>query len=215
MPLSVIVAGPPAGGKGTQCEQIRDEFGLVHLSTGDMLRRAASDETEIGQFVKSFLDNGELVPDDAIIDIVLDRIKEHDCQERGWLMDGFPRTKRQAEALTSHGVRCDAFILLYVPDSVLVERVAGRRSDPETGKIYHLKFDPPNDDEIRQRLVQRDDDTVEKVTTRIKTYHENMSDIVPFYESVMLAVDGDRPKEEIWEEIKSILDEIAMDPAAP
>jgi adenylate kinase len=204
-PLKLIIAGPPASGKGTQCEYIRDEFNLIHLSTGDMLRRAASQGTETGQLAKSFMDEGKLVPDEVMISIILERLAEQDCVERGWLLDGFPRTRVQAEALAANNIFCDAFVNLVVPDSVLVERVVGRRSDPVTGKIYHVVFSPPDDDEVAARLVQRDDDTEEKVAVRIAAFHANMSGILNIYQNQLIDIDGNRDPKEIWGDIKTQL----------
>lgn len=201
-PLRLIIAGPPASGKGTQCEYIRDEFKLIHLSTGDMLRRAASLGTDIGTLAKKYMDEGKLVPDEVITSIILERLAEPDCMERGWLLDGFPRTRVQAEALAAHGIICDAFVNLVVPDSVLVERVVGRRSDPQTGKIYHMVFSPPDDDDVKQRLVQRDDDTEEKVAVRIAAFHANMSGILDIYQSEVIDIDGDRDPKAIWADIR-------------
>ncbi|MFN9981871.1 MAG: adenylate kinase family protein, partial [bacterium] len=142
-PLSIIIAGAPASGKGTQCEVIKELYDVVHLSTGDILRAAVAARTPVGIVAKGYMDAGKLVPDEVIINIVKDRLQEEDCQTRGWLLDGFPRTKAQAEALKEAGVCADCFIFLNVPDEILVERVVGRRTDPVTGKIYHVKYFPP------------------------------------------------------------------------
>merc|ERR1719276_808721 len=128
----LIIAGAPASGKGTQCEIIKEKYGVVHLSTGDMLRAAVAAETDVGQRAKDFMDAGKLVPDEVIIGVVKDRLDESDCAECGWLLDGFPRTPAQAEALADAGVTADCFIFLNVPDEALIERVVGRRTDPET-----------------------------------------------------------------------------------
>lgn len=204
-PLKLIIAGPPASGKGTQCEYIRDEFNLVHLSTGDMLRHAAQQGTEVGLQAKTFMDEGKLVPDETMIAIILERLQEADCVERGWLLDGFPRTKVQAEALVANNIICDAFLSLTVPDSILVERVIGRRSDPVTGKIYHMKYSPPEDEEVLARLVHREDDTEEKIAVRIAAFHENMSGILDIYTDKLIEIDGDRPPSDIWTDIKARL----------
>ncbi|CAE7514281.1 unnamed protein product [Symbiodinium microadriaticum] len=204
-PLKVIVAGPPASGKGTQCEHIRDEFNLVHLSTGDMLRHAANEGTEMGLQAKAFMDEGKLVPDETIICIILERLQKSDCAERGWLLDGFPRTRVQAESLVANNISCDAFASLNVPDSILVERVIGRRSDPVTGKIYHMKYSPPDNEEIAARLVHRDDDTEEKVAVRIDAFHKNMAGILDVYTDKLVEIDGDRNPSDIWADVKAHL----------
>ena len=154
-PLDVVICGAPASGKGTQCEMIKSEFGLVHLSTGDILRAAVQEGTDLGKTAKGFMDAGQLVPDELIIDVICARLKQEDCQTQGWLLDGFPRTKAQADALTKAGMVPDCFLMLDVPEEVLVERVTGRRTDPVTGKIYHMTFKPPETPEISARLVQR------------------------------------------------------------
>eukprot|EP00636_Phaeomonas_parva_P018800 CAMPEP_0118874334 /NCGR_PEP_ID=MMETSP1163-20130328/15823_1 /TAXON_ID=124430 /ORGANISM="Phaeomonas parva, Strain CCMP2877" /LENGTH=126 /DNA_ID=CAMNT_0006809721 /DNA_START=99 /DNA_END=475 /DNA_ORIENTATION=- len=126
MPLKIIIAGAPASGKGTQCERIREDFGVVHLSTGDMLRAAVKAGTEVGLRAKEAMESGQLVSDEIIIGIIKDRLAETDCQTKGWLLDGFPRTRAQADALAEAGITADIFLLLDVPDSALVERVVGR-----------------------------------------------------------------------------------------
>merc|ERR1719182_1304040 len=161
--LKIIICGAPASGKGTQCELLKEEYGVVHLSTGDMLREAVAQGTEVGTAAKGYMERGELVPDEVIIGIVKDRLAESDCKENGWLLDGFPRTEAQAIALEKAGILPKKVLFLQVPDEMLIERVVGRRSDPETGKIYHLKYSPPENDEIAARLTQRADDTEEKV----------------------------------------------------
>lgn len=189
-PLGIIIAGAPASGKGTQCELIKQNFGVVHLSTGDMLRAAVADGTPVGKQAKEYMDAGKLVPDEVIIGVVKDRLNEEDCRTKGWLLDGFPRTKAQADALAECGVTADCFIFLDVPDEVLVERVVGRRTDPETGKIYHMTFSPPDDDEVTQRLVQRSDDTEEKVKVRLEQFHTNVDAVSGCYTDISVDIDG-------------------------
>ena len=130
--LRLIICGAPASGKGTQCERIRERYGVVHLSTGDMLRAAVAVGTEVGCEAAAYMDKGALVPDDVIIDVVVERLSQPDCRSRGWLLDGFPRTAAQAAALSAAGIVPDGVLLLDVPDDALVERVVGRRLDPET-----------------------------------------------------------------------------------
>lgn len=207
-PPRIIMAGAPASGKGTQCEFIKEEFNVVHLSTGDMLRNECNLETEVGIIAKSFMDQGMLVPDEVMIQIVLNRIQQPDCVERGWLLDGFPRTEAQAEAMGQCGIDCDTFVNLDVPDEALIDRVIGRRSDPVTGKIYHLKFSPPENDVVKARLIQRSDDTEEKVKTRIKAFHNNMSTLLQRYKDKTLTVNGNRKPSEIWSDLYSSLSKI-------
>lgn len=180
-PPRIIICGAPASGKGTQCEFIREEFKVVHLSTGDMLRAAVKAGSPLGAEAKGYMDRGELVPDSTMIGIIFDRLQEQDCVMNGWLLDGFPRTGAQADALINAGIMCDLLIQLDVTDSLLVERVVGRRSDPVTGKIYHLKYSPPENDEVAARLVHRSDDTEEKVLVRLAAYHKNLSSILDKY----------------------------------
>lgn len=199
--VNIIIAGAPASGKGTQCEVIKDEFGVVHLSTGDMLRAAVSAETEVGKLAKDFMDSGKLVPDDVIIGVVKDRLNESDCKENGWLLDGFPRTQAQAKALEDAGVSAGCFLFLDVPDEVLVERVVGRRTDPVTGKIYHMTFSPPDDDEVLQRLEQRSDDTEEKVKVRLEQFHSNVDAVKDSYTDIMVSIDGNRAPDVVSSDI--------------
>jgi len=188
--LKLIIAGAPASGKGTQCEIIKKEYGVVHLSTGDMLRAAVAEGTEVGKQAKEFMNAGKLVPDEVIIGVVADRLEQEDCKTNGWLLDGFPRTPGQADALASAGVTADCFIFLNVPDEILVERVVGRRTDPVTGKIYHMTFSPPDDEEVLARLEQRDDDTEEKVKVRLEQFHANVEAVKGSYSDIGVDIDG-------------------------
>lgn len=188
--LKLIIAGAPASGKGTQCEIIKKEYGVVHLSTGDMLRAAVAEGTEVGKQAKDFMDSGKLVPDEVIIGVVADRLAQDDCKKMGWLLDGFPRTPGQADALAAAGVSADCFIFLNVPDEILVERVVGRRTDPETGKIYHMTFSPPDDEEVLARLEQRSDDTEEKVKVRLEQFHANVDAVKGYYKEIGVDIDG-------------------------
>lgn len=207
-PPRLIIAGAPASGKGTQCEIIKEKYGVVHLSTGDMLRAAVAAETDVGKQAKDFMDAGKLVPDEVIIGVVKDRLDESDCVESGWLLDGFPRTPGQAEALADAGVSADCFIFLNVPDDVLVERVVGRRTDPETGKIYHMTFSPPEDEEVLARLEQRSDDTEEKVKVRLEQFHANVDAVKGSYTDIYVEVDGTKKPDEVLETIVTAIDSV-------
>ncbi|EEC48904.1 kinase adenylate kinase [Phaeodactylum tricornutum CCAP 1055/1] len=206
-PVKIIIAGAPASGKGTQCETIKEKFGVVHLSTGDMLRAAVAAQTPVGKQAKEYMDSGKLVPDDVIIGVVKNRLIEKDCQSQGWLLDGFPRTQAQALALEDAGVCADCFIFLNVPDSVLVERVVGRRTDPDTGKIYHMTFSPPEDEEIKARLVQRSDDTEQKVKVRLEQFHDNVDAVKDKYTNIMVTVDGNQAPTQVSKEILEAIEE--------
>eukprot|EP00816_Leptocylindrus_hargravesii_P002681 CAMPEP_0196810880 /NCGR_PEP_ID=MMETSP1362-20130617/15007_1 /TAXON_ID=163516 /ORGANISM="Leptocylindrus danicus, Strain CCMP1856" /LENGTH=314 /DNA_ID=CAMNT_0042186061 /DNA_START=33 /DNA_END=977 /DNA_ORIENTATION=- len=206
-PLGIIIAGAPASGKGTQCEMIVNNYKVTHLSTGDMLRAAVAAGTPVGLSAKEYMDAGKLVPDDVIIGIVKDRLEEADCKENGWLLDGFPRTQAQAKALADAGVSADCFIFLNVPDEVLIERVVGRRTDPETGKIYHMTFSPPEDEAVLARLEQRSDDTEEKVKVRLEQFHANVAAVKGSYEDISVEIDGTQKPAEVASAISSALKE--------
>eukprot|EP00903_Cladosiphon_okamuranus_P009346 g8912.t1 len=201
----IIIAGAPASGKGTQCSLIKERYGVVHLSTGDMLREAVKNQTPVGMEAKGFMDSGQLVPDEVIIGIVRDRLNEDDCKAHGWLLDGFPRTRAQADALAAEGIEADSFLLLNVPDEMLIQRVVGRRLDPETGDIYHLDFSPPPA-EIVGRLVHRSDDTAEKAQVRLQQYHNNIAAIRECYKDITCSLDGSVGKAEVFEGIAGELD---------
>ena len=152
------------------------------------------------------MDAGKLVPDELIIDVVCARLRQSDCAAQGWLLDGFPRTKAQAEALSRAGMEPDCFVLLDVPQDVLVERVTGRRTDPVTGTIYHLKFSPPpNDPAVLSRLVQRSDDTEEKIVVRYRDFKNNIDSVRAAYAGRTVVVDGTRPPAEVSAHVLSAL----------
>lgn len=205
-PLRLIIAGAPASGKGTQCELIKEKYGVVHLSTGDMLRAAVADGTGVGKTAKDYMDAGKLVPDEVIIGVVKDRLAQSDCASRGWLLDGFPRTSAQADALSSAGVGADCFIFLNVPDSAVIERVCGRRTDPETGKIYHTTFSPPEDEGVAARLEQRSDDTEEKVKVRLEAFHANVDAVRGSYAEIGVEIDGSQQPHEVAAAIVSAVE---------
>ncbi|TVU43751.1 hypothetical protein EJB05_10242 [Eragrostis curvula] len=205
-PLKVMISGAPASGKGTQCELIKAKFGLVHISAGDLLRAEIAAGTENGKQAKEFMEKGQLVPDDIVVNMVKDRLLQSDAQEKGWLLDGYPRSYSQAMALETLDIRPDIFLLLDVPDELLVERVVGRRSDPVTGKIYHLKYSPPENEEIAARLTQRFDDTEEKVKLRLETYYSNVDSLLSTYDNVIVKVKGDTTVDEVFAQIDKLLE---------
>ncbi|TDH71466.1 hypothetical protein CCR75_001116 [Bremia lactucae] len=181
----LVILGPPAGGKGTQCELLVELLGVVHLSTGNILRQAIQDKTMLGLKAQRFMDNGELVPDDLIVDVVLSRIAEFDCKTRGWLLDGFPRTSGQAKSLlTAQGGTAapDCVLELDVADKEVIRRIQGRRVDPETGKTYHVDFNPPPLD-VACRVRQRSDDTEEKIRTRLNQFHSHAGHVRSAFQS--------------------------------
>ena len=186
--MDLIFIGPPGAGKGTQAEAIINEFKIPQISTGDIIRAAIRGGTELGKEFKSYTDAGKLVPDDLVNRMVDARLQEDDCKQ-GFLLDGYPRTTAQAEALDQMlekaGRKLHHVLLLEVADDVLVERITGRRSDPETGRVYHIKFDPPPDD-VAPRLIQRSDDTEEVLRQRLGEYHEKTAPLIPYYDKAGL-----------------------------
>lgn len=192
--MRMILVGPPGAGKGTQAARLVSTFSIPHISSGDMLRAAVKAGTKLGRMADDFMKRGDLVPDDVVIGMVIERISEADAA-KGFMLDGFPRTRPQAEALddamTTAGVKLDAVVLIEVPDDLIVGRITGRRTDPETGTIYHLEFSPPPA-AVADRLVQRKDDTEEACRQRLAKYHSETAPIVPFYEGAGLLrrVDG-------------------------
>ncbi len=190
----MILVGPPGAGKGTQAARLVDSLQIPHISSGDMLRAAVKEGTALGVAADGFMKAGQLVPDDVVIGMILERIAKPDCAT-GFMLDGFPRTRPQAEALDAAmrtaGVALDRVVLIEVPDQLIVERVTGRRTDPVSGRIYHLTFDPPPVDMVGL-LVHRKDDTIEAVSARLAKYHSETAPIVPFYEAagILARVDG-------------------------
>src|SRR5579862_2764537 len=183
--LDLILLGPPGAGKGTQASQLTADFGLPHVATGDMLRAAREAGTELGRIASRYMEAGELVPDDVIIAMILERLADDDAAD-GFLLDGFPRTTQQADALAAqlaeHGRRLTAALLIDVPDEVVIRRLSGRRIDPATGRIYHLDFDPPPRGVDPAALVQRDDDREDTVRRRLAVYHEQTEPLIAYYD---------------------------------
>lgn len=206
-PKKIVIAGAPASGKGTQCELIVDKYGLEHISAGDLLRAAVAAGTDLGVRAKEFMDRGDLVPDEVVVGMVVEALDTDKAKSAGWLLDGYPRSASQADAITKEGIIPDSVILLDVPDDILVERVVGRRMDPETGKIYHLKFNPPPAD-VAERCTQRSDDTEEKAMNRLKVHHSNVEAVVGKYEGKIKEIDGNRSKADVFADICGVIDEM-------
>jgi len=183
---------------------LKNDFPAVHISTGDLLRNQVEMKTELGLKAKRFMDAGQLVPDELLLSIVLDKLKSSESINNGFILDGFPRTAVQAEALKNAGIEPQIVIALDVPDALLVERVTGRRLDPVTGKIYHIKFDPPPP-EIANRLIQRSDDSAEKLNVRLQHYHQCLDAIHQFYKDKWVTVNGSQPKETVYTEIRKAI----------
>ncbi|XP_056693145.1 adenylate kinase 5, chloroplastic [Spinacia oleracea] len=207
-PLKVMISGAPASGKGTQCEMIVQKFGLVHISTGDLLRAEVAAGTEIGIKAKEYMNTGRLVPDEIVTAMVRARLSLEDAKEKGWLLDGYPRTSAQAQSLEDLGIRPDVYIVLEVPDEILINRCVGRQLDPMTGKIYHVRNFPPETEEIKARLVTRADDTEEKVISRLEIYKRNVEAVLATYVNIVKKIDGNRPKEKVFEETKTLLSQV-------
>ena len=208
--MRMILVGPPGAGKGTQAARLVDSYSIPHISTGDMFRAAVKAGTELGKQADDFMKRGELVPDSVVIGMVLERLQQSDCA-KGFMLDGFPRTTPQAEALASAlaevSIKLDAVVLIEVPDELIENRVIYRRQDPETGKIYHLEHNPPADAAVQARLVQRKDDTSEACRARLTKYHADTAPIVPFYEGkgLLKRIDGVGSPDEIEVRIKTAL----------
>lgn len=185
--MNIILLGPPGAGKGTQAQFIAEKLGIPQISTGDMLRAAVKAGTELGKRVEKIMAEGALVPDKIIIQLVKERIAQPDCR-RGFLLDGFPRTIPQAEALLEAGVPIDTVVEIAVDDDEIVERLSGRRVHPPSGRVYHVKYNPPRregvDDLTGEPLVQREDDREETVRKRLEVYHRQTEPLVEFYRSM-------------------------------
>ena len=212
--MRIILLGAPGAGKGTQATFIKEKFNIPQISTGDMLRAAVKAGTPLGLKAKGFMDSGGLVPDDVIIGLVSERIKEADCAN-GFLFDGFPRTIPQAEAMKNAGVTIDYVVEIDVPDEAIVERMSGRRSHPASGRTYHVKFNPPKvvgkDDVTGEALVQRDDDKEETVKTRLQVYHSQTKPLVGYYVNWAKSGENGAPKHVFIKglgEMNAIRDEI-------
>ena len=201
---SIVLFGPPGAGKGTQASRIVNLTSKPQVSTGDMLREAVSSGSKMGLAAKVFMEAGELVPDDVIIGLINERLSQDDASG-GVLFDGYPRTITQAEELAKI-VQVSAVISIEVPDDSIVERIVGRRMDPETGAIYHTKFNPAPES-ISQRLIQRKDDTESTVRTRLSAYHEQTSPLAGWYESqgLLIRINGNQSIEDVGNEIISRL----------
>ncbi|CAM1378253.1 Adenylate kinase [Fusobacterium nucleatum subsp. nucleatum ATCC 25586] len=207
--MNLVLFGAPGAGKGTQAKFIVDKYGIPQISTGDILRVAVANKTKLGLEAKKFMDAGQLVPDEIVNGLVAERLAEKDC-EKGFIMDGFPRNVAQAkvldEILTKLGKQIEKVIALNVPDKDIIERITGRRTSKVTGKIYHIKFNPPVD-EKPEDLVQRADDTEEVVVKRLETYHNQTAPVLDYYkvQNKVTEIDGTKKLEDITQDIFKIL----------
>ena len=212
--LNLILMGPPGAGKGTQAERLVDDFDLPYYATGDILRAAVKEQTDLGREAKEFMDRGDLVPDDLITKVVIERIDSDEGQD-GFLLDGFPRTTEQAEmldrALGEHGRSLTAALLIDVPDEEVIRRLSGRRICVKNQHVYHIEFDPPKDDGVcdqdGSRLIQRDDDKPETIRNRLAVYHEQTEPLIEYYEDqgLLRRFDGSRTPEEVHDHVRATL----------
>jgi adenylate kinase len=212
--LNLILFGPPGAGKGTQAARLQEDFRLPYVATGDILRAAVKDGTELGMAAKGFMDAGALVPDELVVDLICDRIGEDDCRD-GFILDGFPRTRPQADALGEAferlGREITAVLMIDVPDEEVVRRISGRRVSVKTGRPYHVESDPPKHeghcDVDGSRLVQRDDDKPEVVQKRLAVYHQDTEPLIAYYDErgLLRRVDGTRSPTEVHDHIRAVL----------
>ncbi len=212
--MNLILMGPPGAGKGTQAEVLTERLKLVHLSTGDLLRQAVKGQTELGVKAKSFMDAGELVPDDLMIDMILEPVLQLVQTGKGFILDGFPRTLPQAQALAAafetNRVIVDAVVALFADEDIIVHRITGRRVCPVSGQIFHVTDNPPkvegySDVDPTVKLIQREDDNEGTVRRRLQVYRESTEPILAFYREKMgvVEVDGCRAKDLVTEDILS------------
>jgi adenylate kinase len=215
--MNIILLGPPGAGKGTQAQYLQDTHGLIQLSTGDMLRAAVASGSKLGQQAKSIMEAGQLVPDAVMVALIADRISQPDCKN-GFILDGFPRTVRQAESLDEmlkeKGLKLDAVIEMKVDDAALTERITGRFSCKNCGAGYHDEFKKPKVEGVcdkcgRMEFVRRADDTVEAVSTRLKVYHDQTAPILPYFQNkgVLRSVNGMADIKDVTGSIEEILRE--------
>ena len=212
--MKIIMLGAPGAGKGTQAKKIADLCKVPHISTGDIFRANIKQGTELGKKAKTYMDAGELVPDELVCDLVVDRIQQDDCTE-GFILDGFPRTIPQAEALTNAlnaiEQKMEYALNIDVPDENIIHRMAGRRACVGCGATYHVEFNPPKVTDVcdvcGEKLILRDDDKPETVKNRLNVYHEQTKPLIDYYEKqgIVHTIDGTQTMEEVFSDIRKIL----------
>ncbi|MCS7149884.1 MAG: adenylate kinase [Caldimicrobium sp.] len=213
--MNIVFLGPPGAGKGTQAKILIERYGIPQISTGDMLREHRAKGTDLGKKAQEYMDKGQLVPDEIILGMVKERLAQSDCA-KGFILDGFPRTVAQAEALdkilAELGRKLNFALALVVPDELLVERLTGRRTCKSCGMMYHIKYKPPKDDGkcdvCGGELYQRPDDNEETVRNRLKVYHESTAPLISYYsqKGILKELDGSKSIEEITQELIAILE---------
>ncbi len=214
--MKIVMLGAPGAGKGTQAIKIADKYDIPHISTGDIFRANIKGGTELGQKAKSYIDKGELVPDEVTIGMLLDRIAQDDCKN-GYVLDGFPRTIPQAESLTealkSQGDKIDFALNIDVPDEAIIERMSGRRACPKCGATYHIVYAAPKTENICDKcgtdLIIRSDDKPETVKDRLNVYHQQTEPLIAYYKAagVLREVDGTQELPKVFEDVVAILSE--------
>ncbi len=212
--LNLVLLGPPGSGKGTQGVRLQEDFRLPYYATGDILRAAVRDETELGRSAKEYMDRGDLVPDEVIIGVITERLGDSEADD-GFILDGFPRTMPQAEALDGELDKLDrgltAALLIEVPDEEVVRRLGGRRTCAKNGHVFHVEFDPPKEADVcdidGSRLVTRDDDKPEVIRHRLEQYREKTEPLVSYYDDkgLLRRVDGAQSPDEVGDRIRALL----------
>jgi adenylate kinase len=212
--LNLVLLGPPGAGKGTQAERLVSDFDLPYYATGDILRAAVKDETPLGKEAKAYMDRGDLVPDDLICQVIMERIDQAEAED-GFLLDGFPRNTQQADileaAMERRGRKLTAVLLIDASDDEVIKRISGRRVCVKNGHVYHVDFDPPKHegvcDQDGSRLIQRDDDKPETIKKRLEVYHAQTKPLIDYYESRgnLRRFDGSRTPSEVHDHIRATL----------
>jgi adenylate kinase len=221
--LNLVLLGPPGSGKGTQGELLQEDLRLPYYATGDILRAAVRDETELGKKAKEYMDRGDLVPDEVIIGVIAERVAGHEAAD-GFILDGFPRTNGQAEALDARmdelGRSLTVALLIDVDDDEVVRRLGGRRTCAEGGHVYHVEFDPPKEEGVcdvdGSELIVRDDDKPDVIRHRLEQYHEKTEPVIGYYEErgILRRVDGAQASADVEEKIRALLATLRMEEEA-